>query len=145
MLETIQERREVDGVNDEQMLKRLWVFLECTALNSLRIHKNQWDTYEKTAKGSAEKYRDTSYSEKIGDQIRARLQKDDEPIDDYMEALLLMYNRLTFQPSDRVKIDRLYLNMRSKFYRLMRPYIEYSLEKFTRMASEFEKAFAAAK
>ena len=79
----------------------------------------------------------------MDDEVRARVQKDGESVDAYINHMLLIYKRMKVQPSDRQKVERLYWNMRKEFHTLLRPYLNISLEGFIHRASEFGKAFAA--
>ena len=141
--ELVEERRRIDMVSDSQMLQGLWILLKGPALTTLRVHADEWNTYIKARKGLGNVFKDEAYTQRLDDELRARLQKDKEPVEQYMNDMLIIYRRMKVQPSDKVKIERIYRNMRKEFHTLLRPYMSFTLKEFMHMASEFGKAFEA--
>lgn len=141
----IAEYRQVAALQDSDLLRAVPMLLDLPALNVYRTKLEGWRNWAEFEKELRDQYQDDLYTERLADEARARTHKINEPVRDYINAMLLIYNKMRQQPAREIMLERIYRNMRAEFHPFMREHLHADIKTFTQRAVEIGKAFDAGK
>ena len=83
------------------MLRTIPLLLEGPPREFWRVEGHAWTSWKIFEDATKNSYLDNFHSDKVADEIRARLQKPNEPVGDYIDATQRLYNKMPAPPSKK--------------------------------------------
>lgn len=86
--------RQIAALQDSDSLRAIPMLLDLPALNIYRSTPEGWRNgveFERDLRGT---YQDDLYMARLADESRARIQKPDEPVHDFINAMQLIYSKM---------------------------------------------------
>ena len=137
----INECKTASVLKDDELLRALPLLLVQPALNFYRNKQDTWRNWRDFERDLKSQYQHALYSERLLDQIRERKQGQNEPMHDYINAMLFLYKRLPTPTTDKTKIQTIFINMKPEVQPLLSDYATYDLDRFIDKANTIAKVF----